>query len=174
MSVLWATQALPTGVTGLLPVFLGPLLGIMSSAEISSLYMSVSANMEVLGVMSSADSSAPDILMTGGCRNEESVLLLKTMKPYSAYHIMKHVIMPCNNIMVNVPIICPLCFICQSDIIHIFSNVYCLSFQNTTLVLVGSIIVSLGIEESNLHRRIALSVLVLVGVKPMWYQILYL
>ncbi len=49
MSVLWATQALPTGVTSLLPVFLGPLLGIMSSADISALYMSVSVNMHALG-----------------------------------------------------------------------------------------------------------------------------
>lgn len=35
-------------------------------------------------------------------------------------------------------------------------------------MLVGSMMVAIAVETSNLHRRVALGVLMLVGAKPQW------
>ena len=41
-------------------------------------------------------------------------------------------------------------------------------FKDISFLLVGGLMVAAAIEHHNLHRRIALSVLVLVGSKPRW------
>ena len=79
MAVYWCTETLPLAVTGLIPVFLVPLFGIMSAQDVCLNYL-----------------------------------------------------------------------------------------KETTMMFVGGLIVALAIENSNLHRRIALRVLVTCGTKPQW------
>ncbi|KAK2140084.1 hypothetical protein LSH36_1489g00049 [Paralvinella palmiformis] len=39
MAIFWCTEALPLSVTGLIPIFVMPMLGILKSSDIASLYM---------------------------------------------------------------------------------------------------------------------------------------
>lgn len=41
MSVYWILQCIPIAVTGLIPAFIFPLMGIMASSKVSSLYFNV-------------------------------------------------------------------------------------------------------------------------------------
>ena len=41
-------------------------------------------------------------------------------------------------------------------------------FQDTNMLIMGGLMVAVSIECSNLHRRVALAVLRLVGVKKKW------
>ena len=42
MVIYWLTEALPLAVTSLLPIFMFPLLGIMSTKQVAKAYMNVS------------------------------------------------------------------------------------------------------------------------------------
>ena len=41
MAIYWCTEALPLSVTGLIPIFVMPMLGILKSADVAALYMQV-------------------------------------------------------------------------------------------------------------------------------------
>ncbi len=41
MAIYWVTEALPLGVTGLIPLFLSPMLGLMSVNDVAPNYMKV-------------------------------------------------------------------------------------------------------------------------------------
>ena len=43
MAIYWVTEALPLGVTGLIPLFLSPMLGIMSLNDVAPNYMKVNS-----------------------------------------------------------------------------------------------------------------------------------
>ena len=47
-------------------------------------------------------------------------------------------------------------------------DVSALYFKDITVLISGGMIVALAIEHCNLHRRMALAVLILVGSKPRW------
>ena len=40
------------------------------------------------------------------------------------------------------------------------------TFQNTTMMLIGGMTLALAVEKVNLHKRIALNVLLFFGAKP--------
>ncbi|OQV19171.1 Solute carrier family 13 member 5 [Hypsibius exemplaris] len=71
--------------------------------------------------------------------------------------------------LIAIPITCllpailfPLLGIQKADII-------CLSyFQDSVMLMIGGLLVALAVEESHLHKRIALKVLLFVGSKPHW------
>ncbi len=42
-------------------------------------------------------------------------------------------------------------------------------FSETVVMFIGGLMVGLAVEYSNLHKRIALRVLMLVGTDPKWY-----
>lgn len=41
MAVFWITEALPINVTALLPVFMFPMVGVMSAGEVASVFFNV-------------------------------------------------------------------------------------------------------------------------------------
>jgi len=41
-------------------------------------------------------------------------------------------------------------------------------FQESNVVFFGGVVLALGVERSNLHRRIALRVILTVGTNPRW------
>lgn len=47
-------------------------------------------------------------------------------------------------------------------------NIFSLSDQSTTLMFIGGMAVGVAIEEWNIHKRIALKILLLLGSKPVW------
>ncbi|KAK2148948.1 hypothetical protein LSH36_474g04046 [Paralvinella palmiformis] len=79
MAIYWCTEALPLAVTGLIPIFVLPMLGIVRSADVALNYM-----------------------------------------------------------------------------------------KESTVMFMGGLMVAIAFQRCNLHRRIALSVLVVMGVKPIW------
>ena len=48
MAVFWVTEALPIAVTALLPVFLFPVIGLMSVADASKQYINVSPANDII------------------------------------------------------------------------------------------------------------------------------
>ena len=44
-----------------------------------------------------------------------------------------------------------------------------LFLQNITMMFTGGLIVAVAVEHSNLHKRIAVRVLMTVGTAPKWY-----
>lgn len=42
-------------------------------------------------------------------------------------------------------------------------------FQNTTLMFIGGMTVAVAIEDWEIHKRIALKILLIMGSKPVWY-----
>ena len=49
-------------------------------------------------------------------------------------------------------------------------EVCALYFQESNVVFFGGVVLALGVEKSNLHRRIALRVILTVGTNPRWYE----
>lgn len=51
------------------------------------------------------------------------------------------------------------------------TNDVCIAYMKETIVtFIGGLIIALSIEYSQLHQRIALRVLMLVGTRPRWYN----
>ncbi len=48
-------------------------------------------------------------------------------------------------------------------------EVCALYLQESNVVFFGGVVLALGVEKSNLHRRIALRVILTVGTNPRWY-----
>lgn len=48
------------------------------------------------------------------------------------------------------------------------SEVCALYFKESNVVFLGGVVLALGVERSNLHRRIALRVILTVGADPRW------
>lgn len=46
-----------------------------------------------------------------------------------------------------------------------------LYFKESNVVFLGGVVLALGVERSNLHRRIALSVILTVGTNPRWLML---
>ena len=45
----------------------------------------------------------------------------------------------------------------------------CTSYlKESNVVFFGSVVLALGVEKSNLHRRIALRIMLIVGANPRW------
>ena len=51
------------------------------------------------------------------------------------------------------------------------SQVCSLYFKEANVVFFGGVVLALGVEKSNLHRRIALRAILIVGTNPRWYYI---
>ena len=43
-----------------------------------------------------------------------------------------------------------------------------ISLQKTNMMLIGGILLAIAIEKCNLHRRIAIKILLLIGTNPRW------
>jgi sodium-dependent dicarboxylate transporter 2/3/5 len=41
-------------------------------------------------------------------------------------------------------------------------------FQSVVMMFVGGLMVALAVEKCNLHKRIAIGILYLLGTKPLW------
>ena len=48
------------------------------------------------------------------------------------------------------------------------SDVCGLYLKESNIIFFGGVVLALGVEKSNLHRRIALRVILTVGVNPRW------
>ncbi len=51
------------------------------------------------------------------------------------------------------------------------SQVCSLYFKEANVVFFGGVVLALGVERSNLHSRIALRAILIVGTNPRWYYI---
>ena len=51
------------------------------------------------------------------------------------------------------------------------AQVCALYFKESNVVFLGGVVLALGVERSNLHRRIALSVILIVGTNPRWLML---
>ena len=51
------------------------------------------------------------------------------------------------------------------------AQVCALYFKESNVVFLGGVVLALGVERSNLHRRIALSVILTVGTNPRWLML---
>ena len=49
-----------------------------------------------------------------------------------------------------------------------FKQCFVCSFQDSNMISLGSFIVAAALEHWNIHRRIALKMLLLVGAEPKW------
>lgn len=48
-------------------------------------------------------------------------------------------------------------------------DVCALYIKESNIIFFGGVVLALGVEKSNLHRRIALRVIMTVGTNPRWY-----
>jgi sodium-dependent dicarboxylate transporter 2/3/5 len=51
------------------------------------------------------------------------------------------------------------------------SEVCSLYIKESNIVFFGGVVLALGVERSNLHRRIALRVILTFGTNPRWYAV---
>ena len=43
------------------------------------------------------------------------------------------------------------------------------SFQRTSMMMAGGFLLAIAIEKCDLHRRLAINILILMGTNPRWY-----
>ena len=55
MAVYWLTEALPLGVTGMIPIVLAPVMGLLTSGQVASNYMKVGMIPNVLVLSPNTD-----------------------------------------------------------------------------------------------------------------------
>ncbi|VDP85115.1 unnamed protein product [Echinostoma caproni] len=127
MGGYWLTEVIPIYVTALLPIVLGPVLGLLKSSQVCQAYMKASKGAFVL------------LLMGGYWLTEVIPIYVTALLPI--------VLGPMLGLMKSSQV-------CQAYM------------KDTNMLFVGGLFVATTIEHRGLHKRIAISVLRIVGSDP--------